>query len=482
MGIELDLDHASIEPADLPDPVAACSETQERFGIACPARLTESILRIYNEDFDLPAMYEGAGARRVGRIKVPEEGETARYLLRRGSEILVDAPISTITEGIRYQREAQAAASKTSASALSGEAGERGAELLELLASPALCSRRALFQHFDSEVKASTVLRPGEADAGVVAPIAESAVGMATSVDGNHRYCRLDPYLGAAYAVVEAARNVACVGASPAAITDCLNFGSPESPEVFHSFVESVRGIGDACRGLGRLEAPGDPLPVISGNVSFYNQSASGRAVAPSPIICCVGIVPDSSVCRSLSFKEAGNLIYRIGGHQSELGGSVYAEFVDPAWRGALPALDFPTVRREIELVVKLIRENKLHAVHDVSEGGTLVALAEMALGPESLGRRGLRANLSCACREVGESAALFGEAGGFLVEIRPQDAGLLEGHAQAHGLPCVVLGEVTYEREFVVEGLSRPLSLSVDELRRARESTMPRLLSREEL
>ncbi len=482
MGVELDLQHASIEPADLPSPVAACSETQERFGIACPARLSESILRIYNEDFDLPAMYEGAGARRVGRIKVPEEGEAARYLLRRGSEVLVDAPISTITAGIRYEREARESARELSVRALPEEDRERGAELLKLLASPALCSRRALFQHFDSEVRASTVLRPGEADAGVVAPIAQSTVGMASSVDGNHRYCRIDPYLGAAHAVVEAARNVACVGASPAAITDCLNFGSPESPEVFHSFVESVRGIGDACRGLGRLEAPGDPLPVISGNVSFYNQSASGRAVAPSPIICCVGIVPDASVCRSLSFKEAGNLVYRIGSFRSEMGGSVYAEDLDSTWRGALPPIDFPTVRREIELVVTLIREKKLLAVHDLSEGGTLVALAEMALGPEGEGRLGLRANLSCACREVDEIAAAFGESGGFLLEIRPQDASLLEGRAQAHGLPCYEIGTLTREREFVVEGLSRPLRLSLDELRRAREETMPRLLSREEL
>ncbi len=482
MGIELDLQHASIEPADLPDPVAACSETQERFGIACPARLTERILRIYNEDFDLPAMYEGAGARRVGRIKIPVEGEAARYLLRRGSEVLVDAPISTITEGIRYEREARAGARELSAHSLPGAVRELGAELLELLASFALCSRRALFQHFDSEVKACTVLRPGEADAGVVTPIAESPVGMATSVDGNPRYCRVDPCLGAAYAVVEAARNVACVGASPAAITDCLNFGSPESPEVFHGFVESVRGIGDACRGLGRLEAAEDPLPVISGNVSFYNQSASGRAVAPSPIVCCVGIVPDASVCRSLSLKEAGNLVYRIGSFCRELGGSIYAEVLDPLWRGALPAIDYPTVRREIELVVALVRENKLLAVHDISEGGTLVALAEMVLGPESLGRLGLRANLSGACQEVGEIAAAFGEAGGFLVEIRPQDVGLLEGRAQALGLACVGIGEVTQEREFVVEGLSRPLRLSLDELRRAREETMPRLLSREEL
>jgi phosphoribosylformylglycinamidine synthase len=482
MGIELDLDHASISPEDLPDPVAACSETQERFGIACPARLTERILKIYNDTYELNSMYEGAGARRVGRIKVPAAGETPRYLLRRGKEVLVDAPISTITAGIRYEREARASAREVSVREPRIEGRKMEADLLELLASAALCSRRALFQHFDSEVKASTVLRPGEADAGVVAPIEGSPVGMAATVDGNPRYCRTDPYLGAAHAVVEAARNVACVGAAPAAITDCLNFGNPEIPEVFHSFVESVRGIGDACRGLGRLEAPEEPLPVISGNVSFYNQSASGRAVDPSPIICCVGVIPDSSVCRSLSLKEAGNLIYRVGDLRSEMGGSVYAEWVDPKWVGTLPALDFGRVRNELQLVVDLVREGRLQAVHDVSEGGTLVALAEMALGPESLGRCGLEVDLTKARETVGEAAAAFGEAGGFLLELKPTDAAHLQERTRERGISCTLLGEVIAAREFKLTGLSQPIRLSLDELKRARESTMPRLLAREEL
>jgi len=505
-GIELDLEAASLAEDDLPGPVAACSETQERFGIACPARLTERILRIYNEIYELGSMYEGAGARRVGRVVPPKERETPRYILRRGEQLLVDAPISTITEGISYEREARPAPPPRSRRPLRVEGRDFAADLVALMASEHLCSRRPLFQHYDSEVKANTVLRPGEADAGVVTPIEGSWAGMAASVDGNPRFCRVDPRLGAAHAVVEAARNVACVGASPAAITDCLNYGSPEVPEVFFTFLEGVRGIGEACRGVGRLEAPEDPLPVVSGNVSFYNQSASGRAVAPSPIICCVGVVPDASVCRSLALKQPGDLIYRVGAFTSALGGSLWAEWIDPQWRGPLPPIDYPAVRAELAFIVQQVREGRAQAVHDVSEGGSLAALAEMALGSESLGRRGVRVDFSALADSgeamdhssdggAGESGAgeggkpacfapaalAWAEGGGFWVEVRPDDAAAFEDAASRAGVWWRKLGEVTARPRLVIQGLGQDLDLALEELAAAREPTMFRLLDREE-
>ena len=336
-------------------------------------------------------------------------------------------------------------------------------------------------QHYDGEVKGNTVLRPGEADAGVVAPIPDSLVGMAASVDGNPRYCRTDPYLGAVWAVLEAVRNVACVGASPAAVTDCLNYGNPEVPEVFHSFVEGVRGIGDACRGLGRLEAPHEALPVISGNVSFYNQSARGRAVAPSPIICCVGTLPDVSVCRSLSFKEPGHHLYRVGRFAEALGGSLYAQHVDPRWSGPLPGVDFAALRAELAAVVELIREGLIVACHDVSEGGTLGALAEMSLGPESRGGRGCRVDLSAAVDAVGWAGAAFGEAGAFLVEVAAEDAPRLRERVAREGGWCAALGEVIDEPVLEVDGLPHPCRIDLADLAVARERPLFDLLSREE-
>ena len=159
------------------------------------------------------------------------------------------------------------------------------------------------------------MLRPGEADASVIAPLPGRMTGLAFSVDGNPFYGLIDPYQGGALGVCEAARNVAAVGAVPATITDCLNYGNPEVEEVFWEFSEGVRGIGDACRGIGHLAHEGSPLPVVSGNVSFYNQSESGKSIPPSPVLCCVGVVEDYSKCRSIQFKEEGDTLYLARRH-----------------------------------------------------------------------------------------------------------------------------------------------------------------------
>jgi len=303
--------------ADLPARVCACSETQERYCLAVPVRLTEDVLKIYNEDFALPSLYAGAGARRIGKVT-----QERRYILRWGDKILADAPIDTITEGIRYDRQAEAPERVEVAAEerlLESSESEIGAEWLGLMQHPNIASREYIYRHYDSEVQANTIMRPGEADAGVVAPVPGSKRAVALSADGNPLLGLADPWTAGASAVLEACRNVACVGGEPAAVTDCLNFGNPEVPESFWQFSESVRGVGDACRGVGCYARPGAPLPVISGNVSFYNQSSTGRSVAPSPIVACVGIVKDYTSCRSQRFKQAGEVILLVGARQPEM-------------------------------------------------------------------------------------------------------------------------------------------------------------------
>jgi phosphoribosylformylglycinamidine synthase len=349
-----------------------------------------------------------------------------------------------------------------------------------LLAGPHLCSRRALYQHYDSEVKASTVLRPGEADAGVVAPLRETCAGVAVSADGNPRVSRVDPYLGGVMAVVEAVRNVVCVGGVPAAITDCLNYGNPEVPEVFHDFVEGVRGIGDACRKLGRLEAPEEPLPVVSGNVSFYNQSSRGKAIAPSPIVCCVAVVADVSRCRSLSFKRAGNHLVRVGAFSAALGGSLLAHEIDPTWRGAIADVDYEALGAELRLVLQAHREGWATAVHDVSEGGMLAAVTEMALGPEGRGRRGAKLDLASLAVGHADAAVLFAEHGGFLVEVEREQLAAFQAAAATHRAATEVLGMVLDEPLLRIEGLQRSVEWTLAELAAAREQPMERLLARD--
>lgn len=470
VGVELDLALANLAEDDLPPRVAACSETQERFALAVPARLTSRFLAVYNDTYELGAMYEGARACRIGKVLVPADGEAPRYVLRHGDEVLVDAPVQTITTGVAYDRPAKPASRSHSPEGLDTAGRDPLEDLVALFGSPHLCSRRSLFQHYDSEVKGNTVLRPGEADAGVIAPIPGAAVGVAMSVDGNPRISRTDPYLGGAMAVVESVRNVVCAGAVPLAVTDCLNYGNPEVPEVFHDFVEGVRGIGDACRGLGRLDAPEEPLPVVSGNVSFYNQSATGGAIAPSPIVCCLGLVADVSRARSLTLKSAGDALYRVGAFVPGMGGSLYAQYVDPTWRGPVPPPDYAALRAELRLVLEAFHRGWAVAAHDVSEGGTLAAVTEMALGPESHGSRGMALDLP-----ADDTDALFGEAGAFLLEIPEAARAEFEAAATRHGATVARIGTVVDDPVVRVGSREVPLRALAD----ARERTLPRLLSR---
>ncbi|MGD9548964.1 MAG: phosphoribosylformylglycinamidine synthase subunit PurL [Candidatus Krumholzibacteriia bacterium] len=476
-GFGCDVDLALVhQVAGLPARVCACSETQERYGLAVPARLTEKVLKIYNEDFALPSLYDGACACRIGSVTTERT-----YVLRVGDRILCRAPVETITEGIRYDRPASPIAQPVIGPEvrLPEAARERIAEeWLALLESPNLCSREYVYRHYDPEVQANTILRPGEADAGVVAPVAGSPRAVAITADGNPLLGLEDPWTAGAAAVLEACRNVACVGGEPAAVTDCLNFGNPEVPEAFWQFAEAVRGVGDACRGVGCFAREGEPLPVISGNVSFYNQSNSGRSVAPSPIVACVGMIEDHAVCRSQRFKDAGDVILMIGARSPDLGGSAYLAAGFQAGRPAVPFLDFPTARREIRAVIDLVRAGLPNAVHDISDGGLAVCLSEMALGLEGAEVRGADLVLP-ADSGVTEREFLFGETGGFLMTVPPdrweEAASLLDGA----GVTWSRLGEVTGGPAITVAAAGAPPLVELDtrDMARRWQQALPRIM-----
>jgi phosphoribosylformylglycinamidine synthase len=454
-GCDVDLALVHVAPGAIPARVVACSETQERYGLAVPARLTERFLRIYNEDFALPTLYDGAGARRIGRVT-----SDGLYRLRHGERMLCDTPVGNITAGIRYDRPWRApegAAPPHDTRGPERPEGEIASEWIALAGHPNLASREHLYRHYDSEVRGAAVLRPGEADAGVIAPVPGSTRGVAVTVDGNPALGLADPYVGGALAVVEACRNLACVGAIPAAITDCLNFGNPEDPEVFWQFREAVRGLADACRGLGRIDAPGEPLPVVSGNVSFYNQSRSGRSVAPSPIVAGVGIVRDTSVCRSLRFKHAGDRLYLVGAPTADLLGSVCRESGLTVGRPVAPRPDFAAARAEIAAVIVLVQNGLAVAAHDISDGGLAQALTEMALGLEGQRRLGARVELPAALAQLTLREALFSEQGGFVVEVPAARAAEAAAVLERTGARWWPLGEVTEEETITVSRAGEP-------------------------
>ena len=473
--VDLALVHAADE--DVPARVIACSETQERYGLAVPSRLTQQVLRIYNEDFALPSVYAGACARRIGEVTTD-----GQYVLRYGDRLLCDSAVETVTSGISYERPAAAPEREPvpeDARLPEAPVAEIGAEWSALMAHPNIASREYIYRHYDPEVQAGAVLRPGEADAGVVAPVAGSRRAVALSADGNPLLGLADPYLAGAAAVVEACRNVACVGGEPAAITDCLCFGNPEVPSVFWQFTEAVRGVGDACRGIGRLSRPDEPVPVISGNVSFYNQSPSGRTVAPSPIVGCVGFVDDYRHCRSQRLKDAGDVIFLIGRRSADLAGSLYLDAGFSAGRPAPPALELAAAPRGLGAVVELVRAGQINAAHDISDGGLAVCLTEMALGLEGQQLCGARLTVPDALAQLSERELLFGEAGGFLVTCAPDRADTVRQNLTSAGVDWWRLGEVTADDTLCVEFPARDTrqQLGVGELAAIWQRALPRLV-----
>jgi phosphoribosylformylglycinamidine synthase len=467
--------------ADLPARVCACSETQERYGLAVPARLTAKVLKIYNEDFALPRLYAGACARRIGKVTTERQ-----YILRWGDRILADAPIATITEGIRYDRVATAPERPVVAPAArlpEAPADRIADEWLDLMRHPNVASREYIYRHYDPEVQANTILRPGEADAGVIAPVPGSRRAVALSADGNPLLGLADPWTAGASAVLEACRNVACVGGEPAAVTDCLNFGNPEVPLSFWQFTEAVKGVGDACRGVGCQARPNAPLPVISGNVSFYNQSSTGRSVAPSPIVACVGIVADYTQCRSQRFKDPGDVILLVGARGAEMLGSLYVDAGYGAGRPAVPPLDFDAARCEIRGVIELVQAGIVTAAHDISDGGLAVCVSEMVMGLEASACRGARISLPDGGVPLTAREFLFSECGGFLVTVRPEDAKRAAEVLDSSGADWWTLGAVTADRELrVVDARGQGIcTLDIGTLTAAWQTALPRLVAGDE-
>jgi phosphoribosylformylglycinamidine synthase II len=447
-GADIDLGRVHVASGSMEPFAIACSETQERYCLAVPARLSREVAEIFNEDYELPHIYRGARASVVGRVTAETQ-----LVMRHGGEKVVDVPVEVVNRGISYERTMRprpkrAAGPKPVVKDLAGST-------LAVLGLLSCASKHYVYRHYDSEVKGISVLKPGEADACVVC-VPGTGLGVATAVDGNPRYSRIDAYLGAVHAVCESARNVAAVGAVPITMTDCLNFGNPEDPHVFQDFVDTVRGIGDATRGIKSFDT-GEHIPIVSGNVSFYNESQSGAAIPPSPIIACYGVLPDYSVALSLGLKRPGSKIILVGDRGPGLGGSALYASLGKDGAGELPRVDLALETRAMHAVTEILSRRLALASHDISEGGLVVALAEMVMGGWGTGRIGAGVEIS-EDLGVGPEEALFGEGGGFLLEVPGAVAGDVLKVCETFGASARVLGETTREHELVIDGAGKRL------------------------
>jgi phosphoribosylformylglycinamidine synthase len=344
-----------------------------------------------------------------------------------------------------------------------------GAVLLRLLGSPNLCSKEWVYRQYDHTVGASTVVVPGS-DAAVVR-VKGTGLALALSSDCNSRYVHLDPAAGGALAVAESARNVACAGAMPLALTDCLNFGSPESPAIMGQFARAVDGISRACRALD--------VPVISGNVSFYNET-DGRAIFPTPTVAVVGLLEEAHRATTQWFKREGDRVVLLGITRDEIGASEYLSLVHGLEEGPPPALDLAAEAGLQRFLVEAASLGLLSSAHDASDGGLAVALAECCFsGP---GLFGADLSLPAPGKAIRPDALLFGESASRAVLSAPASSlRSLEYMALAHKVPLAVIGEVRRNgadaRLKIRSGEGTLIDARVADLKSVWENAFPRLM-----
>ncbi|MDD4628534.1 MAG: phosphoribosylformylglycinamidine synthase subunit PurL [Candidatus Peribacteraceae bacterium] len=493
LGAEVDLEKVHISVKDLPPEVIACAETQERFCWICHPSLTDHILHHYNEDWDLPSVAENARASNIGKVT-----DSPIYRLHYRGAIVCEAKALDITCGLLYTRPTKSVPSGLKEPKIDCDGDtvtvvKKKFALSEIFKAiirhPNGASRDPIIRHYDKNIIGNTQLEPGEGDAGVFAPLQDLAsyvhegthpgwenlsesdrwTGVSVAADGNGRYGRISAYLQGVNAAVESMRNVATTGASPRALTDCLNYGNPEIPEQLSALEEGVKGIADAAR---QVRVEGECVPIISGNVSLYNGKPDGSAIDPTAVVCCAGVLPDARKSVSMKLKSPESALILIGERKNECGGSLYYEVLEQmidAERDALlganvPNPDFKEVSAAIAFVTQTIRSGSIRACHDISEGGLLMALFEMTLPTRKQGgTTGVDVNLATLKSKLRNDQLLFSQTGGFLMEVPKEDLlGILK-EAEERKVSVTVIGETAPHAKFTIRSgnltlISEPL------------------------
>jgi phosphoribosylformylglycinamidine synthase II len=412
LGVTLDLDKVPCREEQMSAYEMMLSESQERMLMVLKPekeKEAEAIFRKWGLDFAV----------------VGETTPTLRFIVRHQGEVMADLPIKELgDQAPEYNRPFRDGIkpARIDAAAVAPPVGILEA-LEQLLAAPDLCCKRWVWEQYDHIILGNTVQRPG-GDAAVVR-IEDGPKGLALTTDVTPRYCEADAFEGGKQAVAECWRNLTAVGARPLAITDNLNFGNPERPEIMGQFVGAVRGIAEACKALD--------FPVVSGNVSLYNET-NGRAILPTPSIGGVGLIDDFSKSATLAFKAEGEAILLIGGNPSWLGQSMYLREICGREEGAPPPVDLAAEKRNGDCVRALIADGMVSAVHDISDGGLLLAVAEMAMAS------GIGATLSAGAEPA--HGFWFGEdQARYVVTVREAQADAVIATFERAGVPVARLG-----------------------------------------
>jgi phosphoribosylformylglycinamidine synthase II len=445
-GVRLDLDRVPLREAGLTPYEMMLSESQERMVIVARRGRREEVGRVF---------------RRWGLevVRIGEVTDTGRAVIVHRGATVADMPVSPLTEQAPVYRRPVKEPSDLRERWQTPEVPEPSnpiKTLRDLLATPELASKEWIWRQYDHTVRTNTVRGPG-GDAAVLL-LKGTDSGIALTCDVNPVYCSLDPRRGGAQAVTEAVRNLATTGAEPVGLTDCLNFGNPENPEVSWQFREAVRGMSAACRALG--------VPVVSGNVSFYNET-NGVSIPPTPTVAMVGVIPEIERVPTSFFRRAGDRIVLLGEDRDEHGGSAYLRLLHGVETGRPPQVDLTAEAELAELLRTVAFNGTAHTAHDLAEGGLLMALAEACF------ECGLGARVAVS----EEGAALFSETQGrAFVTCAPEQTERVLRAAESFDVPAREIGEVGGESLEVTSG-GETLKASVDELREAWETALPKAL-----
>jgi phosphoribosylformylglycinamidine synthase len=452
-GMRVELDTVPLRDATLSPEEILMSESQERMCAIVEPGNVDRFLEIC-EKWDVIATV-------IGEVT---EG-TRLEIFWHGEQIVDVPPRSVAHEGPTYQRpyerpqwQDELQADGAGRLARPANADELRAQVLAVVGSPNQASKAWITDQYDRFVQGNTVLAQPE-DSGVVRIDEETNLGVALATDGNGRFAKLDPYTGAQLALAEAYRNVAATGAKPLAISDCLNFGSPEDPAVMWQFAEATRGLADGCLILG--------TPVTGGNVSLYNQTGD-VAIHPTPVVAVLGVIDDVTRRTPIAFKDAGHLLYLLGDTRDELSGSAWAQVVHDHLGGLPPAVDLERERLLAEILISASRDGMVDSAHDLSDGGLIQAVAESCL------RGGLGARLVVP-DGLDAFTFLFSESAGRAVVAVPRSEELrFTDMCGARGLPATRIGVIDGD----VIDVQGEFTLPLDELRTAHESAIPSLLA----
>ncbi|PIR53850.1 phosphoribosylformylglycinamidine synthase subunit PurL [Candidatus Peregrinibacteria bacterium CG10_big_fil_rev_8_21_14_0_10_42_8] len=476
-GADIQIDNVHVGLEGLPAEVIACAETQERLCITCHPELTDHILKHFNEVWDLPSVAENARASLIG--KVTTDGI---YRATYKGEVICEASAEALTCGLQYTRPTnEKATSYTEPEIMCNEINiEFGLpypnplyrftiqEVFEAMIShPNYASKSPAFRHFDKNVIGNTIIEAGEADASVIAPLQdlESHVhegthpgwdlsekdrwtGVAIAGDGNGRYGRISAYWQGVNATLESMRNVVAVGGTPRALTDCLNYGNPEIPEQLAELEQGVQGIADVAK---TIHFEGEPVPVISGNVSLYNGKLDGSSIDPTAIVSTTGVLKDARKAVTMQLKNDDSVIVLIGDRKRELGGSAYYAILeqltnadtDALLGNSVPKPDLTQANTEMVRVLELIQSGCVRSCHDISDGGMALALFEMTLPQRKIGGK-IGLDISLDTLEGASDTLLFSETAGFLLEMSAEDA-------EKEGLSDAIIGKTTTDSSFKI-------------------------------